>query len=66
MGKKGVVFQTKIELHFKGRISADYSYLSNKRGGWNKCGGSAKFAKSKQEHRQEWGIFKNKFAIYQS
>ena len=23
-----------------------YSHLSNKRGGWNKCGGGAKFAKS--------------------
>jgi hypothetical protein len=24
----------------------DYSHLSNKRGGWNKLGGGAKFAKS--------------------
>ena len=24
----------------------NYSHLSNKRGGWNKCGGGAKFAKS--------------------
>ena len=23
-----------------------YSHLSNKRGGWNKCGGGAKFAKA--------------------
>ena len=29
------------------RGDTDYSHLSNKRGGWNKPGGGAKFAKSK-------------------
>ena len=30
----------------KSYFEAHYSHLSNKRGGWNKRGGGAKFAKS--------------------
>ena len=33
-------------LYLLAWISSDYSHLSNKRGGWNKHGGAAKFAKS--------------------
>ena len=32
--------QAKLDLYQR-----TYSHLSNKRGGWNKCGGGAKFAK---------------------
>ena len=35
-------------------VETEYSHLSNKRGGWNKCGGGAKFVKSLNE---EVGFF---------
>ena len=33
-------------MNEKRRLVLTYSHLSNKRGGWNKCGGGAKNAKS--------------------
>ena len=39
-------FQTTV-YRLDSKILATYSHLSNKRGGWNKRGGGAKVAKSK-------------------